>query len=166
MGDDIDIGLPYQVVPADQTAASGIFNLDLASGRMYALNEHSDAAWVRSNIASKDYTCELIGTNGKELADEESVGTGCRILLKNAQGNTAKALDVLLYGDCTGDGSINVFDLLAVKSKILGISTLQGVYAEAADTARENEGIDIFDLLVLKSHILGISSIQQNPEKS
>ncbi|MBC8545885.1 hypothetical protein H8711_02885 [Clostridiaceae bacterium NSJ-31] len=166
MGDDIDIGLPYQVVPADQMAASGIFNLDLASGRMYALNEHSDAAWVRSNIASKDYTCELIGTNGKELADEEFVGTGCRLLLKNAQGNTAKALDVLLYGDCTGDGSINVFDLLAVKSKILGISTLQGVYAEAADTARENEGIDIFDLLVLKSHILGISSIQQNPEKS
>ena len=97
----------------------------------------------------------------RQLQGGDLVGTGCEIRYCDEKGRTLSSLTALLYGDCYGDGKIDVFDLLEAKRHILGISRLDGIYAAASDTTRDGE-INVFDMLEIKKSILGISRIDQS----
>lgn len=62
-------------------------------------------------------------------------------------------------GDVNGDGKVTVTDMLAIKSHLLGRSTLTGDAASAADTNNSGE-ITITDFIRIKSHILGKSTLK------
>ena len=63
-------------------------------------------------------------------------------------------------GDANNDGKITITDMLAVKSHILGKSSLTGNVAMAADTNKDGK-ITITDFIQIKAHILGKSTIVQ-----
>ena len=57
------------------------------------------------------------------------------------------------YGDVTGDGIIDLYDLSRVKSHLLKISRLTGAYLLAGDT-NQNGNVTIADLIIIKKKIL------------
>lgn len=90
-----------------------------------------------------------------------AVGTGSRLQLLDNSGNTIDELTVIIYGDVNGDGAINAVDLLSVKRKLLGLSSITGPYAAAGNVNRDGAGINSVDLLAIKRQLLGLSKIGQ-----
>ncbi|MBC8545886.1 hypothetical protein H8711_02890 [Clostridiaceae bacterium NSJ-31] len=158
--------IPYQVLADTQALISPYYHVNLSKSRLTGLEESTTATDLLGRIASR-YTISMTDSKGAKMEGDRVVGTGCRIVLKNEKEAVERIVIPLLYGDCTGDGSINVHDLLGIKSHILGISSLNGVYKEAADLVENEETdidkINVFDLLKLKNHILGVSTIDQGP---
>ena len=75
-------------------------------------------------------------------------------------GDDTKTFEVVIYGDVTATGVIDIFDLLDVRKHILKDITLSRAYAKAADVNKDGI-IDIYDLLMIRKHILGDSLISQ-----
>ncbi len=96
--------------------------------------------------------------NGNILANGDSITTGTIIEVTN--GAITETYKTVIYGDTTGDGILDIIDLAAVKSHLLKISYLEGIYKAAADISNKGS-ISISDLLALKKDLLGISSIVQ-----
>ena len=57
-------------------------------------------------------------------------------------------------GDPTGDGEINVFDIMAIRNYIFGTEKLTGATLAAADVNGDGE-INIFDIMAIRDHIFG-----------
>ncbi len=92
-----------------------------------------------------------------EVNGDDAIGTG--MVVKIMDRNTVKAeYTVIVTGDINGDGGISVTDMIAMKSHLLGKTTLSGVYAEAANTNGDS-GISITDFIQMKSKLLGKSDI-------
>ncbi|MDI9469585.1 MAG: leucine-rich repeat protein [Bacillota bacterium] len=65
--------------------------------------------------------------------------------------------DELSLGDATGDGFINIFDIMAVRDHMLGLSILSGSQYRSADMTQDGV-IDAQDLEAIMDHILGNSA--------
>ena len=78
----------------------------------------------------------------------EYVGTGCKVYFGDVE------YTVVLKGDTTGDGIIDIFDMLDMLDYINGEGQLDGVYKQAGLVVNEEE-IDIFDILAVLDHVNG-----------
>lgn len=84
------------------------------------------------------------------------LATGDSVTIVN--GTDAATFIINVKGDATGDGNINIQDLLVVQKHILGYSDLTHGYLKAGDV--NNDGlVDIRDLLIIQKHILGYMTI-------
>lgn len=72
----------------------------------------------------------------------------------------SKKYEVVIYGDLSGDGIINIKDLLLLKKQLLGDGYLTGARLEASKISKTNKA-SIKDLLLLKKQLLGIYNINQ-----
>lgn len=86
--------------------------------------------------------------------DNDSIGTGDKITYNG------ETYLVVVYGDLTGDGIIDIADLLKMRKYLLGDGNLSGVYKESARVTKDNE-IDVADLLKMRQYLLGDSEISQ-----
>ncbi|MDR0914813.1 MAG: leucine-rich repeat protein [Oscillospiraceae bacterium] len=68
-------------------------------------------------------------------------------------GNTDPTITL---GDPTGDGEINIFDIMAIRDYIFGNSTLTGDAFTAADVNEDGE-TNVFDIMAIRNHIFGIT---------
>ncbi len=89
------------------------------------------------------------------------VGTGRRLFTYNAAGEEVDELIVLVYGDVTGEGDINIIDLATMKKYMLGAKELSESAKRAGDINKADDGISIIDYAMLKKHILGSATIEQ-----
>ena len=64
----------------------------------------------------------------------------------------------IIFGDTTGDGEIDIFDMLNMIDYVNGETELEGVYKEAGLIVNEDE-IDIFDTLAVLDYVNGDASI-------
>lgn len=78
--------------------------------------------------------------------------TGYKINIKTVTGDD-KDYYVAVLGDPSGDGNIDILDLLKVQKYILGDGSLEPYQLTACDTNNDNV-VDIVDLLRVKKHIL------------
>ena len=86
-----------------------------------------------------------------------NLATGDVITITN--GKDTLSYNITVKGDPTGDGNINIQDLLRIQKYILGYTDLSGSFLKAGDT--NNDGIvDIVDLLRVQKHILGYVTIK------
>lgn len=93
------------------------------------------------------------------------VGTGMTVTLLTGAAQLAR-YQIVVYGDVTGNGTVDSADLLMLKRHILQTKTLDGLFLQAADADRNQGGrINSADLLAMKRGVLGIQRIEQN-EKS
>lgn len=86
---------------------------------------------------------------------QEQIGTGTVIEFSNGTQYT-----VIVYGDLTGDGTINSADLLRLRKHLLGTDSLSGVYADSSNIVSDTE-VNSADLLRLRQYLLGQVSIDQ-----
>ena len=90
--------------------------------------------------------------DGTELKGEDFVGTGCVAKLMN--GNVLKdSATVWLKGDITGDGNINAEDLVLLRKAIIGKTSLEGIFADAADLHADSR-VNVLDLVAMKKFIM------------
>ena len=78
------------------------------------------------------------------------------ITIQNGSGSAT--YNAVIKGDPTGDGNINIQDLLRVQKFILGYTDLTGSYLKAGDTNADGV-VNIVDLLRIQKHILGYLTI-------
>ena len=100
--------------------------------------------------------------NGKVISDDDLIGTGTTIsLVSKDSREEIQTFTVIIYGDVSGDGEIDVVDLLLLKRQITEKINLVGAQLKASIISKETNYPDITDLLKLKRHITGKFNIEQ-----
>ena len=84
--------------------------------------------------------------------------TGSYTLVVTANNITTVNFTYIKYGDVTGDGAVDIIDLVLLKKHLLKIRHLIGAFMIAGDIDSKGN-ISLSDLLAVKKHLLGISLI-------
>lgn len=118
-----------------------------------------DASNVINNIKSK-YPSASITMKNKDGNNKTSgkISTNDKIIITN--NNDTKEYSVVIYGDVSGDGNIDITDLLKVQKHIKKVNVLSDNYLTSADTTKDGI-VDIADLLKVQKHIKGVATISQ-----
>lgn len=110
---------------------------------------------LKGNLESKGVSVVITDPSGNVVDD--TLKTGYKVTIS---GNTIETLEIVIYGDASGDGEINALDLLKVQKDILGTSKLSGAYKKAADASKDG-AINALDLLKIQKNILGTAKLEQ-----
>lgn len=114
---------------------------------------------IGSSIQSLNDQIKKVSSSATVTVSGKSNGnlvTGDTIVVKN--GSSSVSMQAVVKGDPTGDGNINIQDLLRIQKFVLGYADLSGSYLKACDT--NNDGLcNITDLLRTQKHILGYITI-------
>lgn len=123
------------------------------------LELNGDVSNVINAITNKYHFAKVTITdaNNKDIK-EGSIKTGYKVIISNA--GVTKNYSLVLYGDTTGDGLIDIRDLLVIQKHLVKAKMLNGVYNTASDLNRDGN-IDIRDLLLVQKYLVGQYSINQ-----
>jgi len=120
---------------------------------------------IASNIAVGSDVSNLVNSikNNYHFATVDvnnsgTIKTGTEVTIVNA--GITSTFKVVLYGDSTGDGTIDIKDLLVIKKHLVNASKLSDVYLLSSDINRDGT-VDIKDLLLEKKHLVGQYTITQ-----
>lgn len=155
--DDVYTGgnAPEEVGKVDASVAVISSGYRYEVGYISNIEVGTTAIDLKNNLESKGVS--VVITNESGTVVEDILKTGYKVTIS---GNTNETLEVIIYGDTSGDGNIDALDLLKVQKDILGVSKLTGAYKKAADASKDNE-INALDLLKIQKNILGSSKIEQ-----
>jgi beta-N-acetylglucosaminidase len=112
-------------------------------------------------LVKTDFTIEFYNAQNEKLENDDKIGTGTKLLLKNENNETVKEYTFILYGDVNGDGEIDSLDTLILQKHILEIKKITGIFLKAANTSKSNEEPSSLDVLKMQKHILEIKYIEQ-----
>ena len=110
-----------------------------------------------SAFACEGGELKLLDSSGKEKTGV--VGTGDRLAVY-VDGVLVGYMEVIIYGDVSGDGEVTIVDLVRLNRHTLNVSKLKGCALVAADV-NQNDSVNIQDLVMINRHILGIATIKQ-----
>lgn len=147
--------LPDEVGKVDASVAVISSGYRYESGYISNIEVGTSVSDLKSNLESKGVSVAVLNESGAVVDD--TVKTGYKVTIS---GTTTETLEVVIYGDVSGDGEINALDLLKVQKDILGSSKLKGAYKKAADVSKDGT-INALDLLKIQKNILGSSKIEQ-----
>ena len=125
---------------------------------MTGVAPETKASKVVARIATKNCTVGVLKKEG--TPNEGKVETGDLLTVYDKDGTVISQYEIVVYGDINGDGKISNVDQVMLQKHILGITTLEGSYLEAADVSKGG-GVSNKDLVLLQKHILGIETISQ-----
>ncbi|OJU17677.1 MAG: hypothetical protein BGN88_06070 [Clostridiales bacterium 43-6] len=115
----------------------------------------------QSNFStSGDVAIIVKNKDGKTLTVNDRVGNEA-VVSAMSNGVEIKSYKVVLFGDPTGDGSVNVMDLLALKLHMLKRTPLAGDAFLSANINRDSK-LDVFDFVDLKKHVLKVKYVNQS----
>lgn len=103
-------------------------------------------------------TVKVLDTNGSEVAGK--VATGNVLTVYNSSNSVIAKYDIVIYGDPTGDGEVDLFDIVKIKRYMLGKSSMEGAYLEAGDCNHDGN-VSLFDIVAIKRNMLGKAYITQ-----
>lgn len=145
-----------------ETAENSVKNAGykIKSNYMYNITLGSTVDSTINNIKNKNkYANVNIYNSSSKSKTSGSLATGDKVEV--ASGTSKKTYTVVIYGDITGDGSIDLMDLAKIKKYMLNKTSLTGAYKEAAN-ANRNDTLDMTDLAKLKMYLLKKSNISQS----
>ncbi len=97
---------------------------------------------------------KLYDAEGKELTGTSVIGNGYTVEYKG------KKATIVVLGDVSGNGAVDVFDYVLVKRSALNTFKPTDIQRLAADVITgSGDGIDSFDYLAVKRHVLGSFNI-------
>jgi|GEM_PF-4909840 len=95
--------------------------------------------------------------NGAAVTGAAFVGTGMKL---QAGGEIA---EVVIFGDANGDGNVNAFDMVEMKSCLLSIKSVSGSLLKAQDALQDGT-VNLLDLVYVKKHTVSFNSGFQTPD--
>lgn len=113
------------------------------------------AAQMQSEGAGS--TVKIYTSSGKEAAG--NAATGYLAQAYDSNGDAVLKQTIIVRGDNTGDGKVNVLDILNAQRHILGLGSLKGEFKTASDV-NGNGKIDITDILAMQRDVLGIEKLK------
>ena len=119
--------------------------IDEDSGYLINTPEKITVEQLKSNFENQDII--IRNANGDVLSDTSSVGTGYVVQLV-VDDEVIDETTVVVKGDISGDGKINVLDMVQLFNFVQGTSTLEGAYKEAAYISNDAT-INVLDLVTL-----------------
>lgn len=120
------------------------------------INTQTEVSTLINNLTNNGGTVTIYDADNKQVTSG-ILKTGYKVKIS---GSDEKTLDVVIYGDASGDGKINALDLLKVQKDILKSSSLTGVYKTAGDASKDGK-VNALDLLKIQKQILGTANIEQ-----
>jgi hypothetical protein len=112
-------------------------------------------------LIKTDLNIEFYNSKNEKLEDEDKIGTGTTLVLKNENNEKIKEYTFILYGDVNGDGEIDSLDTLILQKHILETKKITGIFLKAANTSKNGEEPSSLDVLKMQKHILEIKYIEQ-----
>ena len=102
----------------------------------------------------------LSDDSGTPYGENDLIRTGTNVTIFSGQ-NVLAQYRVVIYGDISGDGRIDIVDFAYMESQMLQHLELSGLRAEAADINGSGT-VDIVDFAYMKSKMLGMLEISQH----
>lgn len=109
------------------------------------------------NISCTGGTVKLLTASGTE--NTGTVTTGSKLAVY-VDGVLVATKDVVVYGDVSGDGKINVLDGMIVNKYTIGLHSLKGSYYSAADVNHDGK-MNVLDAMIVNRYTIGLSTISQ-----
>lgn len=114
--------------------------------------EPTDEATTVQTVASwvsvpEGGAVEVLDADGEPVDTSAPVGTGMVIEVVGADGEVLQRTTVVVKGDVTGSGEINLTQLVRMAQGYSGTDPLTGVYAEAADLNGDGQ-VSLTDLVL------------------
>ena len=134
---------------------------DVENQKIWNVRTETTIKEILENLKSqyKENTYEAYDQKGSLIQDlNQNCGTGLEIQ-ENHNGVKTR-LTLIISGEATGDGMINIMDMLALQDDILGKEKLKESYAQAADVTGDGV-VNIMDMLAIQDHILGKNNINE-----
>lgn len=131
-------------------------------------NLNLDKLTVREvlSLVNTNMNLEILKYDDSKLDDNEKVGTGSKLIIKDQNDQVVYQYKFILYGDVNGDGNINSLDVLVLQKHILEIRTLKDEFLKAGNISRNGNLPSSLDVLKLQKHILEIKPIEQGDKIS
>ena len=143
-----------------EAISSGPYTVNQSSNTIFGAGVGSNATDVVNGISvTSSYSKRLVNADGSDNSGK--IATGDRLIVTDGSGQEVSSFTFVIYGDVNGDGAITMLDIIYVKRHILGISSLEGAYATAADAKKGGSSITMLDLIYMKRDILDIAKIVQ-----
>ncbi len=124
---------------------------------IYGIN-NKETTDIIEEIKSKNASATIQFKNSKgQVKSNTSFATGDTVTV--TIGTSSKTYKLVVLGDTSGDGKIDILDLLKIQKNILESSKLSNEYLRAANVNSDGK-VDILDLLKVQKHILGHGNIE------
>ncbi len=120
-----------------------IYGISLGFGRDSFISN------VRNRYSSANVSIVNKYNNG---VNNGAIATGDKVRITN--GSNSQTFTVVINGDPSGDGNIDIADLAMIKAKMLGKINYNTAEFDAADVNNDDK-VDISDLAMVKAHMLG-----------
>lgn len=125
----------------------------LTSGYLTKIPVGTDMSTIRSKLTNAGATVASVNSNWNSKTSGK-VATGDIVEIdKNNR------YEVVVYGDVSGEGTIDIKDLLIMKKYLLGEMNLSGAKLQAARISKDSN-VTIKELLLLKKYLLGNYNIE------
>lgn len=98
-------------------AVSKIYTVEVSAGVNYIINmgeSTSLQAFIQKLSLDASYKIDAINISGVKLTNDKSLGTGSTIIIANLKGETIQSYKAVIKGDTTGDGSVNLYDIVRI----------------------------------------------------
>ena len=118
------------------------------------ISQGTDLSNIVNSVQNKYHFASINILNGAS----GKVKTGYKLTITNA--GTTGTYGLVLFGDTSGDGEIDIRDLLIIQKHLVKANTLKDEYEVSADVNHDGI-IDIRDLLLEQKHLLGQYTISQ-----
>lgn len=145
-----------QLTVKTEWLASDVYTIDRTNNVIKGIAANTSAAQLKANLKNAPEDIKIYNASGT-LFTGSKLCTGMTVKLEFGTG-TYDSLAIALLGDASGDGNISIPDYTNIRLHILGLSTLTGAKAAAADVD-QNGSIDIADYTYARLHILGLKSL-------
>ena len=135
---------------------SSVYTIDRDAGLLTDVSINTSAAQLIANLTNDAADIKVYDKGGVEYTGD-LVASG--MVVKLVFGGIVKdELTISILGDVSGDGMIDINDILYIRADILNTYTLSDYEQSAADVNGDSE-IDINDILYIRAHILGTYNI-------
>lgn len=125
----------------------------LSTGYLTNIVLGQDVSDIRSNLQNKGASVGYMNNNWNTKTSGK-VSTGDIVSVDD------KVYQIVVYGDISGDGNVNIKDLLLVQKYLLKSQNLTDANKVAADVSHDGN-VTIKDLLLVQKYLLGTGSINQ-----
>lgn len=125
----------------------------LSTGYLTNIVLGQDVSDIRSNLQNKGVSVGYMNNNWNTKTSGK-VSTGDIVSVDD------KVYQIVVYGDISGDGNVNIKDLLLVQKYLLKSQNLTDANKVAADVSHDGN-VTIKDLLLVQKYLLGTGSINQ-----
>ncbi|MDW7657352.1 MAG: Ig-like domain-containing protein, partial [Bacillota bacterium] len=142
------------ILPALLFAAD--YQIDSTNHVLKDISINTSVDQLKTHLSNNPELLKVYDASGNEYTGDQ-VASGMTLKLVIG-GKVCDQLTLSVFGDVSGDGIIDITDILYIRTDILGNYTLQPWQTPAADINRDG-AIDITDILYVRAHILGTYTI-------